>query len=134
MEPQYHQSCLNESMSVFLLKICIQPLCFSPHLTLSSFQSDISESISTPAALLFQSGFFCFFGHVSFSLSVFSLYQKPINHQFLFPPCLYHSFPPCSGLFMLPYILSITLRQITHVTCLCNFKLLINQSAHFLAS
>lgn len=47
---------------------------------------------------------------------------------------LYHSFPPRFGLFMLPYILSITLQQITHATPLCNFKLLINQSACVLPS
>lgn len=134
MKPEYHQSCLNESRSVFFLKICIQPLCFSPHLTLSSFPSNISQSISAPAPLFFQSGFFLFvWSCISWLLAC--LIPKANQSSTPIPSLtLYHSFPPCSGLFMLPYILSITLQQITHATHPHNFKLLINQSARVLAS
>lgn len=133
MKSQYHQSCLNESRSVFFLKICIQPLCFSPHITLSSFQSNISQSISTPPPF-FSIRFFLFvWSCISWLLAC--LIPKANQSSTPIPSLtLYHSLLPCSGLFMLPYILSITLQQITRATRLRNFKLLINQSARVLAS
>lgn len=107
------------------------PLCFSPHLTLFSFQSNISQSISTPPS--FQSVFFLFvWSCISWLLAC--LTPKANQSSTPIPSLtLYHS-PSCLGLFMLPYILSITLQQITHTTPLRNFRLLINQSACVLAS
>lgn len=109
-------------------------LCFSPHLPFRVIF--LSQSLPPPhPSFSFQSGFFfvCLVMHLlAFSLS--HTKSQSIINSYSLSHSLPLSFPHRSGLFILPYILSITLQQITHATHLRNFRLLINQSARVLAS
>lgn len=133
MKPQYHQSCLNESRPVFFLKICTHLCALYILLSLPFRVIFLSQSLPPPPLLFNQVFFVCLVMHLlAFSLS--HTKSQSIINSYSLSQSLPLSFLPRSGLFMLPYILSITLQQITHATPLCNFRLLINQSARVLAS